>query len=172
MNFDPYNCLLKVWKSIKTPTPKVGVHLGVWGFIPSHSPTLLGAWNVTHRFHSWLALLQALALVVNQRLRLRHKWRQEEEMELLRKKETKKRKKCWSAKSSTIGNKVCATFTIIFKMWRRQSTQWKYVIRTYNNSKYIQIRNIYSWVFTQTRKRLEFKCANKTKNFINGLCEH
>ncbi len=43
MNFDPYNRLLKIWESIGTPTPKVGVHLGVWGFIPSHSPTLLGA---------------------------------------------------------------------------------------------------------------------------------
>jgi hypothetical protein len=26
---------------------KVGAHLGVGGFIPSHSPTLPGAWNVT-----------------------------------------------------------------------------------------------------------------------------
>jgi len=44
MGFDPCNCSLKIWKFIKTPTPKVGAHLGVWGFIPSHSSTLLGAW--------------------------------------------------------------------------------------------------------------------------------
>jgi hypothetical protein len=43
MSSDPWNHLLKIWESIKTPTPKVGVHLGVWGFIPSHSPTLMRA---------------------------------------------------------------------------------------------------------------------------------
>jgi hypothetical protein len=37
MNFDPYNRLLKIRESIETPTPKVGAHLGVCGFIPSHS---------------------------------------------------------------------------------------------------------------------------------------
>jgi len=46
-NFDPWNHLLKFFKSIETPTPKMGAHLGVCGFIPSDSPTLLGAWNVT-----------------------------------------------------------------------------------------------------------------------------
>jgi hypothetical protein len=40
---DPSNRFLKIQESMGTPTPKVGVHLGVWGFIPSHSPTLLGA---------------------------------------------------------------------------------------------------------------------------------
>ncbi len=50
MNFDPCNRLLKIWKSIGTPTSKVGNHLGVWGFIPSHFLTLSGAWNVTPRF--------------------------------------------------------------------------------------------------------------------------
>jgi hypothetical protein len=44
MGFDPYNCPLKIWKCIRTPTPKVGTHLGVWGFIPSHSLALLGSW--------------------------------------------------------------------------------------------------------------------------------
>jgi hypothetical protein len=29
MSFDPYNRLLKIQKSIGTPTPKVGAHLGV-----------------------------------------------------------------------------------------------------------------------------------------------
>jgi hypothetical protein len=53
MSFDPCNCPLKSQKFVETPTPKMGVHLGVWGFILSHSPTFLGACNVTHRFHSW-----------------------------------------------------------------------------------------------------------------------
>jgi hypothetical protein len=42
-SFDPCNHALKIRKSfrdsnsqIKTPTPNMGVHLGVWGFIPSH----------------------------------------------------------------------------------------------------------------------------------------
>jgi len=39
MGFDPYNCSLKIWESVMTPTPKVGAHLGVWGFILSQSPT-------------------------------------------------------------------------------------------------------------------------------------
>jgi hypothetical protein len=39
MGFDPYNCFLKIRESIGTPIPKVGVHLGMCGFIPSHSPT-------------------------------------------------------------------------------------------------------------------------------------
>jgi len=42
MGFDPCNRLLKIRKSIGIPIPKMGVHLGVWGFIPSHSLALLG----------------------------------------------------------------------------------------------------------------------------------
>ncbi len=70
MNFDPFNHLLEIQKFIETPTPKVGAHSGVWGFIFSHFPTLSGAWNVNFRLHFWPALLQALTLVVNPRLRL------------------------------------------------------------------------------------------------------
>jgi hypothetical protein len=72
MSFDPCNHSLKIWKSIGTPTPKVGAHLGMWGFIPSHSPTLMGAWNVTPGFHFWPTPSQALALVTSPKLRLRH----------------------------------------------------------------------------------------------------
>jgi hypothetical protein len=71
IGFDPYNCSLKILESIGTPTPKVGTHLGVWGFIPSHSPTLPGAWDVTPGLRSWLAPLQAFALVMSPRLGLR-----------------------------------------------------------------------------------------------------
>jgi hypothetical protein len=51
MIFDPYNRLLKIRDFIRTPTPKVGAHSRVWGFIPPHFPTLLGAWNVTPGLH-------------------------------------------------------------------------------------------------------------------------
>jgi hypothetical protein len=47
LSFDPCNRPLKVWESIGTPSPKVGVALGVWGFIPSHFPTLSEACGVT-----------------------------------------------------------------------------------------------------------------------------
>ncbi len=68
LNFDPCNHPLKIRKSIRTPTPKLGIHLGMWRFIPSHSPTLPGAWNVILGLHSWPAPLQALALVASPRL--------------------------------------------------------------------------------------------------------
>jgi hypothetical protein len=73
MNFEPFNFPLKIQKSIETPTPKVGAHFGVWEVIPSHSPTLLGTWNVTLGLHSWPAPLQALALVASSKLGLRRK---------------------------------------------------------------------------------------------------
>jgi hypothetical protein len=72
MSFDPWNRPVKIRESIRAPTPKVGVHLGMWGFILSHSPTLPGAWNVIFELHSWPAPSQALALVTSPRLRLWH----------------------------------------------------------------------------------------------------
>ncbi len=83
MSFNPHNCLLKIQESIKIPTHKVGIDLGVWGFIPSHSPTLLGIWNVTLRLHSWLAPSQALTLVASPRLGLRHSPSLEKEVNVL-----------------------------------------------------------------------------------------
>jgi len=71
MGFDPYNHSLKIRESIGTPTPKVRAHLRMWRFIPSHSLTLLGAWDVTLGLPSWFAPLQALALVTSLRLRSR-----------------------------------------------------------------------------------------------------
>ncbi len=62
MSFDPCNRSLRIRKSTRTPTPKVGVPLRMWGFIPSHSFTFPRAWNVTPRFPSWPTLLQALCL--------------------------------------------------------------------------------------------------------------
>jgi hypothetical protein len=55
MGFDSYNRPLKIRDSIGTPIPKMGVHLGVWGFMPSHSFALLGALDVTPRLSFWPA---------------------------------------------------------------------------------------------------------------------
>jgi hypothetical protein len=40
MDFDSCNRFQKIRGSIATPTPKIGTHLGAWGFIPSHFPKL------------------------------------------------------------------------------------------------------------------------------------
>jgi len=50
MHFDLSNRSLKILESIGIPIPKVRAHLRVWGFIPSHSLTILGAWNTTPEF--------------------------------------------------------------------------------------------------------------------------
>jgi hypothetical protein len=42
MSFDPWNLFSDIQKSIGSPTLKVRIHLGVWGFILSHFPTLPG----------------------------------------------------------------------------------------------------------------------------------
>jgi hypothetical protein len=75
MGFDSYNYFLKIWESIRTPTPKMGAHLGVWGLIPPHSPTFMGAWDMTPKLPFWPSPLQALALVASPRLGLRHQWK-------------------------------------------------------------------------------------------------
>jgi hypothetical protein len=62
---------IALWR-FRGPTLKMRVHLGVWGFIPSHSFALLGAWNVTLKLAPWPTPLQALALVASPRLGLRH----------------------------------------------------------------------------------------------------
>ncbi len=69
MGFDPCNHYMKIWESIGTPTPKVGVHLGMWRFIPSHSCTPRSM-KCDPQAHSWLTPLQALALVTSPRLGL------------------------------------------------------------------------------------------------------
>ncbi len=73
MGIDPCNCSMKIRESIGTPIFKVGIHLEVWGFILSQSPTLSWTWDVIPELPSWPALLQALTLVTNLKLGLRHK---------------------------------------------------------------------------------------------------
>jgi len=63
LNFDPWNWSLKFWESTGTPSPKVGVALGVWGFIPSYSLTLSytpGSMWCDSRASSWPAPLWPL----------------------------------------------------------------------------------------------------------------
>jgi hypothetical protein len=72
MGFVPCSRSLKIQESRRTPTPKMGAHLEVWGFILSHSPTLPEVIDVSPGFPSCSALLQALALVASPRLGLWH----------------------------------------------------------------------------------------------------
>jgi hypothetical protein len=72
MGFDPCITLWKFGSPLGFQLPKWELALGVCRFIPSHSPTLLGTWNVTSRLHSWPTPLQTLALVVSPRLGLRY----------------------------------------------------------------------------------------------------
>jgi hypothetical protein len=53
MGFDPYDCTLNIQESIGTPTPKVGVPLGVWGV---YSLTLFCT-PENMRHDSWLPFL-------------------------------------------------------------------------------------------------------------------
>jgi hypothetical protein len=62
LSFDPLNHLLKIWESIGTPSLKVGVASGVWGFVLSHFPTFLGTCGVIPGLPSWPTTLQALCL--------------------------------------------------------------------------------------------------------------
>jgi hypothetical protein len=64
MNFDLWNHSLNIENILGIPTPKVGVHLGVCGFIPSHF--------FTPGLHSQSTLFHALALVTSPKLRLLH----------------------------------------------------------------------------------------------------
>jgi hypothetical protein len=49
LTFDPRNRSLKFRESINTPSPKVGVALGVWVYTPSHSltPSYIQEYDVT-----------------------------------------------------------------------------------------------------------------------------
>jgi hypothetical protein len=68
LSFDPCDHSLNIQKSTGTLTPKVGVPLGVWRSIPSHSLALPGACGMTPRLPFWPATLQPFALVTNPRL--------------------------------------------------------------------------------------------------------
>jgi hypothetical protein len=73
-NFDPWNRSLKFWKSTGTPSPKVGVVLGVWRFTPSYSLALLtlpGVCGVTPKLPLGPQPCNPFALVTSPKLGLR-----------------------------------------------------------------------------------------------------
>ncbi len=67
LRFDPSNRSLKFRESTGTPFPKAGVALGMWGFAPSHFPTLPG-------FPLARTLATPFALVASPKLGLRQLW--------------------------------------------------------------------------------------------------
>ncbi len=73
LSFDSSNWSLKFQESTGTPSPKVGVALGVWGLTPSHSPTLPGVYDVTPGFPLGPHPCNPFALVTSPKLGLRHK---------------------------------------------------------------------------------------------------
>jgi hypothetical protein len=71
LRFDPSNWSLKFWESTGTPSPKARVALGVWGFTPSHFPTLPGVPDVTLGLPFGPHPCNPFALVVSPKLGLR-----------------------------------------------------------------------------------------------------
>ncbi len=77
MDFDPCNCILKVWKSIWDSNSHNGSsfrRVRVHSFTFFTFFALLGACDVTPGPPFWLATLQAFALVTCRKLRMRHLW--------------------------------------------------------------------------------------------------
>jgi hypothetical protein len=71
LRFDPSNRSLKFRESTGTPSPKVGVALGLWGFTPSHFPTLPGVPDVTPGLPFGSHPCNPFALVASPKLGLR-----------------------------------------------------------------------------------------------------
>ncbi len=71
LRFDPSNRSLNFWESTGTPSPKAGVALGVWGFTPSHFPTLPGVPDVTPGLPFGPHPCNPFALVASPKLGLR-----------------------------------------------------------------------------------------------------
>jgi hypothetical protein len=72
LNFDPSNRSLKFRESTGTPSPKVGVALGVWRLSPSHSLAFLGDSDVTPGLPFGSHPCNPFALVASPKLGLRH----------------------------------------------------------------------------------------------------
>ncbi len=72
LRFDPSNCSMKFRESTGTPSPNLGVALGVWRLTPSHSPTLLGVSDVTPMLPLGPHPCNPFALVASPKLGLRH----------------------------------------------------------------------------------------------------
>ncbi len=66
--FDPCNHSLNLRESIGIPTPNMGVHMGVWGFFPSHFFALPGHENATPGLSLGSHPCKPFALAVSPRL--------------------------------------------------------------------------------------------------------
>ncbi len=75
LRFYPSNRSLKFRESTGTPSPKAGVALGVWGFTPSHFPTLPGVPDVTPGLPFGPHPYNPFALVASPKLGLRQSLR-------------------------------------------------------------------------------------------------
>jgi hypothetical protein len=74
LGFDPCNHPLNIQESTRTPTPNMGVHLGVWRFFPSHSFALSRHENATPGLNLGPHLYKPFALVTSPRLGSWHIW--------------------------------------------------------------------------------------------------
>jgi hypothetical protein len=72
MGFEPLQLLSIDLKVHRDSNSQSGSSFGNVGFIPSHSLTLSGAWNVTPSLHTWPGPSQAFTLVASPRFGLRH----------------------------------------------------------------------------------------------------
>ncbi len=72
LSFDPWNCSLKFREFTWTPSPKVRVALGMWGFTPSQFSTLPGVCDVAPGPSLGPHPCNPLALVASPKLGLRH----------------------------------------------------------------------------------------------------
>jgi hypothetical protein len=70
MSFDPSNCSLNIWKSLGSPPLKVETHLGMRGFIPSHSHTLKRVWTWFSSCTLALSFFHALCLCCKPKARI------------------------------------------------------------------------------------------------------
>jgi len=68
LGFDLRNHSLNIWESTATPIPNMGVHLGVWGFFPSHSFALSRHENATPELSLGSHPCKSFALVTSPKL--------------------------------------------------------------------------------------------------------
>jgi hypothetical protein len=72
LGFDLCNHSLNIRESTGTPTPNMGVHLGMWRFFPSHSFALSGHENATPGLNLGPHLCKPFAFVASPRLGSQH----------------------------------------------------------------------------------------------------
>jgi hypothetical protein len=105
LRFDPSNRSLKFQESTGTPSPNLGVILGVWRFTPSHSPTLPGVSDVTPGLPLGPHPCNPFALVTSPKLGLRQRRAKQARHHLLHLK--KKNKKMTTSQGGLLSSILC-----------------------------------------------------------------